>query len=132
MVLDTHAWVWWVSSPARLPARARRRIDGAVTAGGPLLISSISAWEVAMLVARGRLELTLDLDTWLAKTEALPFVQFVPVDNRIALRAVSLPRFPHADPADRMIVSTAIVSGVPLVTGDARLRRYRQVETVWA
>lgn len=131
IVLDTHAWVWWVSSPERVPKKARRTVDEAVRAGGPVLISTISAWEVAMLVARGRLVLTLEVEGWIANTEALPFVQFVPVDNRIALRAVSLPEFPHRDPADRMIVATAVGFGVPLVTGDTRLHQYRPVDTIW-
>ena len=56
IVLDTHALVWWLSDPARLPAKARRLIDGAVRDKQPVTVSSISFWEVAMLVDRGRLE----------------------------------------------------------------------------
>jgi PIN domain nuclease of toxin-antitoxin system len=94
-------------------------------------ISSISVWEVAQLVARGRLELTLDVADWVAKSESLPFVHFVPVDNRIAIRATDLPGEFHADPADRIIVATTLVLGATLVTRDERLRRYDHVETLW-
>ncbi len=84
-----------------------------------------------MLVARGRLKLTIPVEDWLAGVEALPFVRFIPVDNRIATRAVALEDFPHRDPADRMIVATALGLGATLVTADTRLRSYRAVESVW-
>lgn len=131
IALDTHAWVWWVSGSEQLPSKAKQLIEHTVASGGHVLISSISTWEVAMLVAGGRLELTTDLPTWIARVEALPFVEFVPVDNRIALRAVHLEGFPHRDLADRLIVATALGMGATLVTGDSRLRGYRHVKTAW-
>ena len=131
IVLDTHALVWWVSAPGRIPAKARRLIDGTIDSGSSLAVSSISIWEVAMLADRGRLGLTVPVDVWIASVEALPFQQFVPVDNRVAARAVGLKDFTHRDPADRMILSTALGLGAVLVTADARLRAYRSVKTVW-
>jgi PIN domain nuclease of toxin-antitoxin system len=131
IVLDTHALVWWVSDPARLPASATRLLTDAVEAGDPIHVSSISAWEIAMLVARRRLAFTMDADVWLSKVEALPFLRFVPVDNRIAMRAVQLDDFPHRDPADRMIVATTIALGATLVTADDVLRSYERVKTTW-
>lgn len=132
IVLDTHAWVWWVAAPERVPERARAIVEGAVEDGETVRLSCISAWEVALLVERGRLELTMDVTDWVAKSEALPFIEFVPVDDRIALRAVQLPGFPHRDPADRIIVSTALGLGATLVTGDERLHGYEPVRTVWS
>lgn len=131
IVLDTHALVWWVSDPARLPASATHLLADAVEAGDPIHVSSISAWEIAMLVARRRLAFTMDADVWLSKVEALPFLRFVPVDNRIAMRAVQLDDFTHRDPADRMIVATTIALGATLVTADDVLRSYPRVKTVW-
>ena len=131
ILLDTHALVWWVSEPKRVPARARRVIDAAVAAAEPVAVSSISLWEVAMLVARKRLALTIDTSAWIEHVEALPFLTFVPVDNRIAVRAVQLEGFPHRDPADRMIVATALRLGAALLTADARIRAYKAVKTVW-
>jgi PIN domain nuclease of toxin-antitoxin system len=130
-MLDTHALVWWVSDPERVPLKARRLIDAAVKAGDACAVSSISAWEVAMLVTLGRLRLTVELETWIANVEALPFVRFVPVDNRLAIGAVRLEDFPHRDPADRIIVATALALGATLVTADRRLHRYRRVKTAW-
>jgi PIN domain nuclease of toxin-antitoxin system len=132
IVLDTHALVWWVAEPGRIPARARRLLDAVVAGGDAVLASAISAWEVAMLVARGRLALTMGADAWIAHVEALPFLRFVPVDPRIAVASVQLEGFPHRDPADRIIVATALGLGATLVTGDRRLRAYRGVKTVWA
>lgn len=85
-----------------------------------------------MLVTRGRLELSIDLDAWISGVEALPFLTFHPVDNRVAARAVRLERFPHQDPADRMIVATTLGLAATLVTADQRIHAYRPVKTVWA
>lgn len=130
IVADTHALVWWVSDPTRLPAKARRAMDGAREPGG-IAVSSISIWEVAMLVAATRLKLTIDAATWIASVEALPFLEFIPVDNRIATLAVGLPGFPHKDPADRMIVATALVLNATLITADRRMRSYAPIATLW-
>lgn len=130
IVLDTHAWVWWASEPSELSPGAREAIDEA-TADGRLCISSISAWEVALLVQRGRLQLTMDVVEWVAYTESLPFVQFVPVSNAIAIKAVRLPGTFPPDPADRIIVATALSLGARLISKDERIRSYPYVCTIW-
>jgi PIN domain nuclease of toxin-antitoxin system len=131
ILLDTHALVWWVAEPSRIPAKARRAIDAAVKGGESIAVSSISLWEIAMLVARKRLTLTIDAETWITSLEALPFLTFVPVDNRIAVRSVQLEGFPHRDPADCLIVATALGLGAVVVTADGRLRRYKPLATLW-
>lgn len=131
IALDTHALVWWVSDPARLGAKARKAIETAIDDGDQLAVSSISTWEIAMLVGAGRLELTMDIDTWIGRVESYPGLTFVPVDNRIALRAVQLEGFLHRDPADRIIVATALGLGAALVTADERIRAYRPLRTIW-
>ena len=130
IVLDTHVWVWWVSGVRALSEPAGRAIESAI-ADRSLCVSCISAWEVALLAQRGRLELTMDLADWIAGSEALPFLRFVPVDNRIAVRSTRLDDYPHSDPADRIIVSTAQLLGAKLVTRDERLWSYPHVETIW-
>jgi len=84
-----------------------------------------------MLVDRGRLELTTGVDDWVAASQALPFLEFVPVDSRVALRAVRLPGSFHPDPADRMIVATALVLGAQVVSKDERMHAYPHVSAVW-
>lgn len=130
IVLDTHAWIWWVSNPEFLSEKAKQIIDEAVI-NRNVLISSISTWEVAMLVSRGRLKLTMPPDDWVAASEALPFFDFVPVSNSIALKSVQLPGALHSDPADRIIIATAISLGAVLVTKDEKIRNYEHVKTVW-
>jgi PIN domain nuclease of toxin-antitoxin system len=130
IVLDTHAWIWWVSNPALLSEEARRIVDGAAADRG-IFISSISAWEVAVLVARGRLRLTMSVGDWVAASEALPSIRFVPVSNSIALKSVQLPGYPHNDPADRIIIATAVSMGAVLVTKDEKIRTYPHVKTAW-
>lgn len=129
-LLDTHAWVWLVAEPKRLSTRARRHIDTEMHSGA-LLVSSMSVWEVAMLNERGRLALTIGVEDWVAHCEALPFLSFVPVSNRIALESVRLTEFPSLDPANRIMVATALGVGATLVTADRRIHSYSRVRTVW-
>jgi PIN domain nuclease of toxin-antitoxin system len=130
IVLDTHCWLWWLSEPKLLSRTARGEIDQAVKAD-EALVSAISVWEVAMLVARGRLELTLPVEDWIAHAEAVRGFRFIPVSNRIALQAVQLPGHFHPDPADRMIVATALTRGVPVVTKDDKIQGYPHVRSLW-
>lgn len=131
IVLDTHALVWWVSDPGRLPTPAAAAITESLEGGVPIHLSSISAWEVALLVERGRIQLRMDVADWLARVEAAPEARFIPVDNRIAIRSVQLPGFEHRDPADRIIAATAIELGATLVTADQRLKQYPPLVTLW-
>ena len=129
IVLDTHALIWWVDGSAALSQRARQHIDSLVAASA-IRVSSISVWEIGMLVASGRLELAITTEEWIARCEALPFLGFVAVDNTIALASTRLPGRPPADPADRIIIATAQALRAPLVTKDRRIRTY-DVETIW-
>lgn len=131
IALDTHALVWWVSTPERIPRKARRLLDAAVADKSPVTVSSISLWEIAMLVEHKRLVLTIPVAVWIAHLEEIPWLAFVAVDNRIAVRAVHLEAFPHRDPADRIIVATALGLNATLVTADARLRGYKPLRSVW-
>jgi PIN domain nuclease of toxin-antitoxin system len=130
IVLDTHAWVWWVSGSPELSSKAKESIEVAVTRN-EVFVSAISVWEVAMLVKKGRLELTMPIMDWVSRSEALPYIRFVPVDNAVALRSVNLERFAHPDPADRMILATASFLEAAIVTKDRRMRAYRGVRTIW-
>lgn len=130
IVLDTHTLLWWVNDPATLSHPAKTAIDAAVESKS-IYVSSISSWEIALLVERGRLRLALDVRDWICRCEALPFLTFVAVSNAIAIESVRLPDFPHADPADRLIAATALSLGAVLVTKDDKLRNYPHVKTIW-
>ncbi len=130
IVLDTHVWVWWLTEFQTLSVKAQRLLAEAQPKN-EIYVSSISVWEVAQLATRGRLELTLDYRDWLAQAESLPFVNFVPVDNRIAIKSIQLPPPLHQDPADRIIIATALLMGAPLITKDKDISRYPHVKTIW-
>ena len=131
IVLDTHALVWWANGEGEaLSAGARRAIEAELD-GGRILVSSISAWELAMLVARGRMALSMDVSEWLAVVGQIDAVTFVPVDNELAVRSTQLPGEFHKDPADRLIVATARKHAVPVVTADAKIRDYPHVRSIW-
>lgn len=128
IVLDTHAWVWWVSEPDRLSDRARAAIEYARA----VAISPISVWEIATKVSKGRLTLDRDPGVWLTQALARPRLELAQLSAEIALAAGLLgdDGF-HGDPADRMIASTAIAHGAELVTKDHRIRSFPGVRTVW-
>jgi PIN domain nuclease of toxin-antitoxin system len=131
IVLDTHALIWWVSGDKLHLSAAAVEAIAAEQNGGEILISSISAWEIAMLVAKERIAISMDVEAWLSLVSQIDAVRFVPVDNEIAVKSTELPCEFHKDPADRMIVATARKFAAPLVTADEKIRAYAQVKTIW-
>jgi len=130
IVIDTHVLIWWINNPEKLSKKAAQLIDREKKKD-LILISSISVWEIYLLIKKNKLNLLMDTDSWLDTIESLPFIQFIPIDNKIAAKSVILPGEFHSDPADRLIVATARERGLPLVTSDERIREYSYVETIW-
>jgi PIN domain nuclease of toxin-antitoxin system len=130
ILLDTHAWIWWVSNPDLLSVEARTLIDKALVER-KIHISAMSVWEVAMLVAKNRLQLTMEVGDWIRASEGLPFVHFVPVTNAIALKAVRLPWPELTDPVDRLVMATALVLDLVLITKDKKMKKEAPGKTVW-
>lgn len=117
LILDTHVLLWLVEGNARLEG-ARSRIDKAWADDG-LGVSAITFWEIAMLAEAGRVALAQPVDR--LRTRLLEAgLREIAVDGDVGIRAVRLEEF-HGDPADRMIVATAVITGAPLVTADARI-----------
>lgn len=117
ILLDTHALIWFLLDDQRLGWQARHLIARAWS-DNDVGVSAITFWEISMLCAKGRLEILADLGTWRMSLLNEGLVE-VPVDGEIAARAGSL-RDMHGDPADRMIVATAL-AGHQLVTADQRI-----------
>ncbi|MBM3359324.1 MAG: type II toxin-antitoxin system VapC family toxin [Betaproteobacteria bacterium] len=130
IVLDTHALVWWAAGAAQLSARARRAIQSTARRA-PVVASAISVFEITTAVRRGRLQLALPLEQWLADLRLLPELRFEPVSADIAQVAGAFEEAVPGDPADRIIIATALTLNARLVTADDRLRQARRVETVW-
>ncbi|WP_454739453.1 type II toxin-antitoxin system VapC family toxin [Cupriavidus necator] len=130
IVLDTHTLVWWVAEDETLSKKAKAAIDRELE-GGQIIVSAISAWEIAMLVEREKLVLSMDVGSWLATVAEVEAVHFLPIDIDIATKSVDLPGEFHKDPADRMIVATARKLAAPLVTKDEKIRAYKHVKSIW-
>lgn len=131
VVIDTHVLVWWVSGNDSLSAKAKASIQKALSGDGEVYISSITAWEIAMLVEKGRLALSMDVESWLDEVSNIDGVRFLSVDNEIAIKSAVLPGVFHKDPADRIIVATARKLALPLITADEKILRYEHVKTIW-
>lgn len=131
IVLDTHVLISWVDGSARLSKPARKKIEGALAAGEQILVSAISAWEIAMLVQSHRIALTMDLDEWLRLVQSLDGVTVVPVTPQVAVQSATLPGEFHKDPADRMIVALAREHGATVISADEKIQRYPHVRCVW-
>lgn len=128
ILLDTHAWIWWVDESPALPMAARGSIDNADVIGIP----AICCWEVAMLVSKQRLRLNMDVKVWMDVALARPRVQLVPLTPAIAALSTRLPGEFHGDPADRLIVASSLLLKVPLVTRDEKITDSGFVTVCWS
>jgi PIN domain nuclease of toxin-antitoxin system len=130
ILLDTHAWFWSAAEPHRLSARATAAVRDARTTGG-LGVAAISLWELAMLIARGRVEVQGSTETLLAELVETTGVIVKDLSPAVAALASQYPDDFPRDPADRLIAATARVEGAALVTKDGRLRASPFVRTIW-
>lgn len=122
VLLDTHALIWLTAHPERLGRRALRLAEKA-QASGDLHVSAISFWEIAMLVRRAAIRLSTSPDQW--RTEVIRLgIQEACIDGRIAIHSTQLMDF-HPDPADRMIVATALDLAATLITADTVLLEWK-------
>lgn len=130
ILLDTHAWLWWVQDPDRIPAPLRRRIQEEEEAGG-ILVSVVSVWEIALKCSIGKLELPMDVKSWVAAAQSYPGIRMVPLSSEVALESTLLPGTFHQDPADRFLVALSRLRDVPIATADRKIRAYPFVASVW-
>jgi PIN domain nuclease of toxin-antitoxin system len=127
IILDTHIWIWWVAGKTQLPPLYLNFIE-AQSADG-LGICAISCWEVAKLVERDRLKLSIPVSDWIS-VALMPPCQLVPLSPAIAIESTQLPGSFHRDPADQMIVATARHLNCTLVTMDQLILAYPHVRTI--
>ena len=128
ILLDTHIWVWWTHGVDRLSDAQKRIVEANEI--DTIGVSAISCWEIAKLVERGRLDLDCDLDEWFAKAMSYDGVRLLELTPQIAALSTRLPQPFHNDPADQVIVATAMIHRCRLVTSDQKLIAYAHVDTV--
>jgi PIN domain nuclease of toxin-antitoxin system len=127
ILLDTHILIWWRLDSQQLGRSQARRLQDLENRQKPIAISAITLWEIAMLEARGRIEIAEPPDIWLEELEGHPLVEVLPLTARIAAESARLGPDFHNDPADQIIVATARVHGLPLMTADKRIRKWGKV-----
>lgn len=125
IVLDTSALLYWTLDPAQLSPKAKQAIEGAER----IVISSISVWEIALKVKRGRLVIPLPVADYVERLQRLEGVEILSVDIQNWLDNLDLP-WEHHDPADRTIVALAARFGCPLLTSDRLISGFYP-ETIW-
>ncbi len=132
ILLDTHALLWMAGDPKRLSKRAHEAIghaDKPARQGTGIAVATITLWEIAWLAQHHRIEVKGSVESFVRETVARVILR--PATPEIAALAVRLPDPFPKDPSDRLIASTAMVEGMPLVTADMRIRQSKVVETVW-
>ena len=120
LLLDTHAFLWWVFDDPRLSSAAR---DLIADPSAEILFSAVSGWEIAIKARTGRLDLPADVPRLRPGAGAPQPVAVLPVELRHALRVHALPDH-HRDPFDRLLVAQAQVEAVPLLSRDPLLAAY--------
>ena len=123
VLLDTHVLIWLLNGDRTLSPAAVTVIEQAAREAA-VFVSAITPWEIAMLVAKGRLTLTRDVQEWIDDALRQPGVALAPLDPVIAVASTRLPGAVHGDPADRLIAATARHLDALLVTADDRLLVY--------
>ena len=124
LLLDTHIWLWFALGDAsRLSTTIQKKIEAAAH-GGRLAVSSISAWEIGILEAKGRIALGMPCEKWVAAALALPGLRLIGLEPEIAIASSRLPGEIHGDPADRILTATARAFDAVLATADERLVEY--------
>ncbi len=120
LLLDTHVWLWMGLEPKRLGRKTRALLEDRANELG---ISVVSAWEVILKTARGKLELPMEASEYIRTRFRRSGATVVPVNLDHVLALASL-RDQYTDPFDRMLAAQALAGSRTLVTADERLLKY--------
>jgi PIN domain nuclease of toxin-antitoxin system len=126
ILLDTHAFLWWITEGGRLSARAR---DAIADGGNTLLLSAASGWEIAVKVGLGRIELPVPIGRFLTEQLRKSQIDVLPVQMSHTFRVQELPPL-RRDTFDRMLVAQAKMEKLRILTRDPQVAHY-DVETLW-
>lgn len=127
LLLDTHVWIWSQEQTGKLGARSTESLSDREIS---LYVSTISTLEIARLVEMGTIELSGTLDSWVEGSLDSLYCSTIEISHEIATAAYGLPQGLHRDPADRILVATARLNELTLLTADQRILDYRPVQTL--
>ena len=126
ILLDTHAFLWWITDDQKLSSRAREVISDAEN---ELFFSAASGWEISIKVQLGRLKLPEEPERFIPEQLRMNFIRSLPIQMRHALFVSTLPNH-HRDPFDRMLVAQAQLEEMSIISADLQMSRY-QIELIW-
>jgi len=129
LLTDTHIWYRWRADPRKLTRAQLCALRTAERRNEPVGVSAIGLWELAMLAASGRIRVTQPLASWIEEMADHPLLETLPITPAIAAASVGLVGL-HGDPADRLIVSTALGHDLTLLTADERIREWGGVRVL--
>jgi len=129
ILLDTHTWIWSHSATKLLSDSVKKLIKKTQT--DHRAIASISIWEFAMMVTKGRINVKIDPKRWLNNAIDNSGLRVIELTPEIAMESCNLPGSFHKDPADRIIVATARAHNLMLLTKDRKIIEYPHVQAVW-
>jgi PIN domain nuclease of toxin-antitoxin system len=127
VLLDTCALLWLVSDQTKLSEKARHTIVRNVDR---LFVSAITAFELAVKQKHGKLKLPLPPQEWFAEALIFHGIRELPVSSGIAMQSVQLPPL-HNDPCDRIIIATAQMNDMGIITSDRLIRQYPDTKVIW-
>jgi PIN domain nuclease of toxin-antitoxin system len=126
LLLDTHAFLWWITDDQKLSYRAREVINNGLN---ELFLSAASGWEIAIKARIGRLQLPERPEIFLSQQLAANSIRSLPIEMSHALGIFTLPDI-HRDPFDRMIIAQSQIEGLTILTCDPLIRKY-DVKVLW-
>ena len=121
ILLDTHCWLWLCAEPERFSKTTIAQLSDPDT---ERLLSAASVWEIVIKYGLGKLPLPVRPNDFVPSRLVTTRTEVLEISGAHALRVAELPDH-HRDPFDRMLVAQALVEGVPLLTADRALRRYK-------
>jgi PIN domain nuclease of toxin-antitoxin system len=126
VLLDTHAFLWFITGDRRISSRSRSLIEDS---GNELLLSVASVWEMAIKASLGKLQFTQPLDKVIPEHLSANLIDLFPVTLSHALRVAGLP-FHHRDPFDRMLIAQGLHEGISILSSDEAFDLYG-VSRLW-
>lgn len=126
VLLDTHAWIWLINGDEQLESSKALPFIEQAAQSSNVVVSAISLWEVSMLESKGRISFSIDCLDWIKRALDAPGISLVPLTPEIAVLSSRLPGEFHGDPADHIIIATALELGASLVTKDRKILRYSE------
>ena len=128
-LLDTHVWIWYCEGSQRIPKKTSQILRD--ISNSPICLAAISPWEVTKKASLGKLAFSIRTRDWIRRGTESSGIEIIPLLPEISYESNYLPPPFHRDAADQMIVATARVCELTLITCDQRMLDYQHVRTFW-